>query len=110
MTRLKDNDKVVQDRINLFDKDMHELQSKLVEVKDGLNKTLEIQLEQEKTKMKINNEDYVKSKENMNENIKRLSTMLEKSQQHQEDIKTKHIQSVNSKDREMDELKNIIEE
>ena len=107
---MKDNDKVVQDRINLFDKDMLELQSKLIEVKDGLTKTMESQLEQEKTKMKMNNEDYIKSKENMNENIKRLSVMLEKSQQNQEDIKTKHIQSVNSKDREIDELKNIIDE
>ena len=57
MTRLKDNDKVVQDRINSFDKDMLELQSKLVEIKDGLQKNMESQLEQEKTKMKMNNED-----------------------------------------------------
>jgi chromosome segregation ATPase len=110
MSRLKDNDKVVQERINLFDKDMLELQSKLVEVKDGLTKTMESQLEQEKTKMKMNNEDYIKSKENMNENIKKLNMMLEKSQQNQEDIKIKHIQSVNSKSKEIDEHKNIIEE
>ena len=55
--RLKDNDKIVQNRINLFDKDMLDLQSKLVEVKDGLFKTMESQLEQEKVKMKMNNED-----------------------------------------------------
>ena len=110
MSRLKDNDKIVQDRINIFDKDMLELQSKLVIIKDGLTKTMESQLEQEKTKMKMNNEDYMKSKENMNENIKRLNMMLEKSQQSQEDIKFKHTQSVNSKAKEIEELKNIIDE
>jgi len=57
MNRLKDNDKVVQDRINQFDKDMLELQSKLKEIKSELHKTAESQLEQEKTKMKMNNED-----------------------------------------------------
>ena len=46
----------------------------------------------------------------MNENIKKLNIMLEKSQKTQEDIKIKHIQSVNSKEKEIDELKNTIEE
>ena len=55
--RLKNNDKIIQDRINLFDKDMLELQSKLVVIKDGLTKTMESQLEQEKIKMNMNNED-----------------------------------------------------
>ena len=55
--KLKDNDKIVQERIYLFDKDMLDLQSKLVEIKDGLNKTMESQLEIEKTKIKMNNND-----------------------------------------------------
>ena len=46
----------------------------------------------------------------MNENIKRLSVMLENSQKNQDDIKTKHNQSLNSKDKEIDDLKNIIED
>ena len=79
MDRLKDNDKVVQDRINQFDKDMLELQSKLKDIKSELHKTAETQLEQEKTKMKINNEDLIKSKDKMNENIQKLNNMLEKS-------------------------------
>jgi hypothetical protein len=36
----------------------------------------------------------------MNENIKKLNIMLEKSQKTQEDIKIKHTQSVNSKEKE----------
>ena len=46
----------------------------------------------------------------MNDNIKRLNILLETSQKNHDEIKIKHTQSVNSKEKEIDELKSIIEE
>ena len=57
ISKLKENDKIIQERIMIFDKDMVELNSKLIEIKDGLNKNMESQLEQEKTKMKMTTEE-----------------------------------------------------
>ena len=57
ISKLKENDKIIQERILLFDKDMVELNSKFTEIKDGLTKNMDSQLEQEKTKMKITTEE-----------------------------------------------------
>lgn len=100
---LKENDKLVQNRILTFDKDMLDLQSKLAEIKEGLSKTMESQLEQEKAKMKMTTEDYKKSKESMNENINRLNLMLEKSQKSQDDVKINLKQSLHAREKEIEE-------
>ena len=46
----------------------------------------------------------------MNQNITRLNTMLDKSQQNHEEIKTKFQQSLTNKESEIAELKIIIDE
>ena len=57
INKLKENDKIVSNRITSFDQNMQELQNKLFEIKNELSQNMDSQLLQERNKLKMTAED-----------------------------------------------------
>ena len=108
--RLKDNDKLIMDKLGQFDTDKTEFYKQLDEIKENLKLSNESQIELEKSEYKLKSEEMERIKLKNDKMFKNFQDLIEKTQRNMDATTEKSRNSISAKEKDIEKLKNTIEE
>jgi len=110
MNKMKDNDKLVQERIANHDNDKKEFFLKLEDLKESLKINIESQLKNERSKYQFSADEHNRSKIKNEKMIHSMTEIVNKTEHRLKEVNSNTKNNTEKKDKEIDEYKKHIED